>query len=147
MDNGQKSVMTNGSEFKFQDLTVYKKAFILSMKIFEISKSFPETEKFAITNQIRRSSRSVYAAIAEAYRKRMYEAHFKSKTTDADMENSETAVWIDFAFSCGFITKELSLQLKKEVVEIGKMLNHMIENPKKYQRGFGKTQAISVRNK
>ena len=78
--------MTEGTEFKFEDLTVYNKAYKLAMHIFEVSKGFPVEEKFALINQIRRSSRTVCAAIAEAYRKRKYEAYFISKTSDADME-------------------------------------------------------------
>lgn len=74
----------------FRDLKVYKKAFNLAMDIFNISKSFPDYEKYDLTVQIRKSSRSVCASISEAYRKRKYPAHFISKTTDADMENSET---------------------------------------------------------
>lgn len=79
----------------FRDLNVYQKAFNLAMDIYNISKSFPDYEKYDLTIQIRKSSRSVCASISEAYRKRKYPAHFISKTTDADMENSETQVgWI-----------------------------------------------------
>ena len=74
----------------FRDLKVYQKAFKLAMDIFEMTKTFPAEEKYGLTNQIRKSSRSVCSSIAEAYRKRKYPAHFVSKTTDADMENSET---------------------------------------------------------
>ncbi len=77
----------------FRDLTVYKKAFSLAMEFFEVTKEFPKEEKYSLTDQIRRSSRSVCTAIAEAYRKRKYENYFVSKTSDADMENSETQVW------------------------------------------------------
>jgi len=104
------------------------------MEIFELSKKFPAEEKYSLTSQIRRSSRSVYSSIAEAYRKRMYEAHFVSKSTDADMENSETSVWIDTAFACNYINETTKNELAKKVEEIGRMLNHMIENPEKYLR-------------
>jgi len=116
----------------FRDLKVYQKAFKLAMDIFNLTKSFPNEEKYELTSQIRRSSRSVCSSIAEAYRKRKYPAHFVSKTTDADMENSETQVWLDFALSCKYIGKEIYLKLKAESEEVGKMLNHMIENPDKY---------------
>lgn len=77
----------------FEDLLAYKKAFENGMNIFELSKAFPTEEKYSLTDQIRRSSRSVNANIAEAYRKRRYPKHFISKLTDADGENSETVVW------------------------------------------------------
>ena len=124
----------NNSSFKFKDLTVYKKAFALSMEIFIISKNFPGEEKYGLTSQIRRSSRSVCSSIGEGYRKRRYEAHFVSKTSDADMENSETSVWIDFAFECGYIDKITQNNLNERAAEIGRMLNHMMENPAKYNR-------------
>ena len=89
----------------FRDLTVYKKAFTLAMEIFEISKTFPQEEKYSLTDQVRRSSRSVCSNIGEAYRKRRYKAHFVSKSSDGDMENTETRVWLDFAYSCGYIDK------------------------------------------
>lgn len=122
----------------FKELTVYKKAFSLAMELFEISKGFPSEEKYGLTSQIRRSSRSVYSCIAEAYRKRMYEAHFVSKSTDADMENSETSVWIDTALACNYINQTTKNDLAKKVEEIGRLLNHMIENPEKYLRNEDK---------
>lgn len=116
----------------FRDLKVYQKAFTLAMDVFNLTKSFPEEEKYGLISQIRRSSRSVCSLIAEAYRKRKYPAHFVSKTTDADMENSETQVWLDFALSCKYISKQVYQEHKERSEEIGKMLNHMIENPEKY---------------
>jgi four helix bundle protein len=111
---------------------VYRKAFELAMKIFEISKSFPKEETYSLTDQIRRSSRSVCSSIAEAYRKRRYEAHFVSKTSDADMENSETQVWLEFSLKCGYIEVKLYHALLTDSEEVGKLLNHMIEYPEKY---------------
>lgn len=122
------------SSFKFKDLTVYKKAFGLSMEIFEAAKKFPSDEKYGLTSQIRRSSRSVCSSIGEGYKKRRYEAHFISKTSDADMENSETSVWIDFAFECGYINQLTQNNFNKKAAEIGRLLNHMMENPAKYNR-------------
>jgi len=116
----------------FQKLIAYEKGFELAMHIFEISKSFPKEEKYALTDQIRRSSRSVCANIAEAYRKRMYKKHFISKLTDADAENSETIVWIEFAKSCGYIKNPVASMFLKECQEIGKLIQYMINNPEKF---------------
>ena len=118
----------------FRDLTVYKKAFGLAMEIFALSKKFPAEEKYSLTDQIRRSSRSVCSCVGEAYRKKQYKAHFVSKSSDADMENTETRVWLDFAKECGYLTDEKHKELDLKTEEIGKLLNHMIENPEKYSR-------------
>ena len=117
----------------YKDLLAYKKAFELAMEIFQISKNFPIEEKYSLTDQIRRSSRSVCSNLAEGYRKRQYEAHFLSKVSDADMENSETQVWIDFLLGCNYITKELHETLIEKSEEIGRLINHMIINPDKYR--------------
>lgn len=122
----------------FRDLTVYKKAFDLAMKIFDCSKSFPKEETYSLTDQIRRSSRSVCTSIAEAYRKRRYEAHFISKISDADMENSETQVWLQFALDCNYLSKKIFDELIIISEEVGKLLNHMIENPKNCLRNAEK---------
>ena len=116
----------------FKNLTVYRKAFELAMLIFRISKKFPNEEKYSLTDQIRRSSRSITTCVAEAYRKRKYESYFISKASDADMENSETQVWIEFAYSCEYITIEDYADLTERSEEIGRLVNHMIENPEKY---------------
>jgi len=116
----------------FKELLAYQKAFKLSMEIFQLSKSFPKEEKYSLTDQIRRSSRSVCACIAESYRKRKYQAHFISKLSDADMENSETHVWLEFAFSCDYIERVTHERLVSEVIEIGKLLNFMMLNPEKF---------------
>ena len=116
----------------FKGLIVYKKAYKLAMKIFEISKSFPKEERYSLTDQIRRSSRSVCANIGESYRKRQYKAHFVAKLSDADMENSETQVWMDFSLSCGYISEEIHKEMTNESEEIGKLLYHMIEHPDKF---------------
>lgn len=121
-------------KLSFRDLTVYKKAFELAMKIFELSKTFPKEEIYSLTDQIRRSSRSVCTCISEAYRKRNYQAYFISKSSDADMENSETQVWLDFAYKCGYLNKDDFTQLMNKSEEVGKLLNHMIEFPEKYLR-------------
>jgi four helix bundle protein len=92
----------------YNKLTVYKKAFELAMEVFDLSKSFPKEERYSLTDQMRRSSRSVCANIAEAYRKRQYPAHFVSKISDADMENSETQVSLDFALNCKYLNSEIT---------------------------------------
>lgn len=84
----------------FRNLTVYKKAFALAMEIFQITKKFPKEERYSLTDQIRRSSRSVCSCVGEAYRKRQYEAFFVSKSSDGDGENTETRVWLDFSMAC-----------------------------------------------
>jgi four helix bundle protein len=103
----------------FKETKLYQKAFGLAMEIFEITKSFPKSETYSIIDQIRRSSRSVCSCLAEAYRKKIYPAHFIAKISDADMENSETSVWIDFSFRCGYIDKatydNLILKMRKWV--------------------------------
>ena len=116
----------------FKKLLAYQKGFDLSMTIFEISKSFPIEEKYALTDQIRRSSRSVCSNLAEAYRKRRYEKHFISKLTDSDAENSETQVWLDFAKDCGYINGEQLSNLENQSLEIGKLIQYMINNPGKF---------------
>ncbi len=116
----------------YKDLIAYKKGFSLAMEIFKVSKSFPKEETYSLTDQIRRSSRSVCANIAEAYRKRRYVKHFISKLTDSDGENSETSTWLDFALECEYITKETYLDLNHKAIEIGKLINFMINNPDKF---------------
>jgi four helix bundle protein len=116
----------------FKTLLAYQKAFELSMEVFELSKSFPKEETYSLTDQIRRSSRSICTNIAEAYRKREYQKHFISKLTDADSENSETQVWIDFSNSCNYIDLELQQNLTNKSIEVGRLINFMIANPEKF---------------
>jgi four helix bundle protein len=112
-----------------KDLEVYKKGYLLAMEVFQLSKSFPPEEKFALTSQIRRSSRSICLNLREAWAKRRYEAHFVSKLTDCDGENSETDSSLDFAKDCAYITAEEHFRLVGLCQEIGKMLGSMIKNP------------------
>lgn len=116
----------------FRDLIVYRKAFTLAMEIFELSKSFPAEEKYSLTDQIRRSSRSVTICLAEAYRKRKYPAHFVSKVTDSDMENAETQGWLDYCLSCNYITQEQYRDNLAKSEEVGRLLQDMIDHPEKY---------------
>lgn len=116
----------------FKTLLAYQKRFTLAMDILEISKTFPKEETYSLTDQIRRSSRSVCANIAEAYRKRKYEKYFISKLTDSDAENSETQVWLQFAKASGYISKEIEADLNIRSEEIGRLINYMIDNPNKF---------------
>jgi four helix bundle protein len=116
----------------YKDLIVYQKAFSLAMRIFNISKRFPKEERYSLTDQIRRSSRSVAACIAESYRKRNYEAYFISKISDADMENSETQVWLDFSLACEYIDVNEKKELDGISEEVGKMLKSMMSSPEKF---------------
>jgi len=115
-----------------KDLEVYKKAYSLAMEIFNISKSFPVEEKYALTSQIRRSSRSVCLNLREAWAKRRYLAHFISKLTDCDGENSETDSSLDFALDCNYIDKTVHFELTTKNREIGRMLGSMLNNPKPF---------------
>lgn len=117
----------------FRDLKVYQKAFAFAMNIYEVTKKFPNDEKFELTDQMRRSSRAVCRAIGEGYRKRQYPKHFSSKMSDADMENTETQVSLDFAETCRYISHEEYLLLTEQSEEVGRILNHMIENPEKFK--------------
>lgn len=116
----------------FRTLKAYEKAFDQAMKCFELSKCFPAAEKFDMTSQIRRSSRSVCAQIGEGYRKRKYPKYFVSKLIDADGENTETSIWLDFSVSCGYTSENKVSEIKDLNTEVGRLLNYMIENPGKF---------------
>src|SRR6187431_2420833 len=102
-----------GKIVRHQDLDVYKKAFAAAMRIFELSKSFPKEEMYSLTDQIRRSSRSVCANLAEAWRKRRYEKAFISKLSDSESEAAETQVWLEFATKCGYMQRDDAAGLYK----------------------------------
>ncbi|MFN0196857.1 MAG: four helix bundle protein [Planctomycetaceae bacterium] len=112
-----------------KELTVYLKSYQLAIRIFEVSQRFHPEERYALTGQIRRSSRSVPMNLREAWAKRRYSAHFVSKLTDCDGENSETDTSLDFAKDCGYITIQEHAELTQGCREIGKMLGAMISNP------------------
>jgi four helix bundle protein len=112
-----------------KELKVYQMAYVLAMEIFRLSKFWPAEEKYSLTDQIRRSSRGACANLREAWAKRRYEAHFVSKLTDADGENSETDTWLDFARDCGYLTDTDHARLVAECREIGAMLGGMLANP------------------
>ena len=110
----------------FRDLRVYRASFDAAMKIFELSKGWPKEERYSLTDQIRRSSRSVCEQIAEAWRKRRYHAHFRSKLTDADSEAAETQAWLEFALKCGYITQEVFDELDANYETVSGGLVNMI---------------------
>src|SRR5688572_10499877 len=112
-----------------KDLIVYKAAYQLAVDIYALSKRFPAEEKYALTSQIRRSSRSVCLNLREAWAKRRYEAHFISKLTDCDGENSETDSSLDFARDCGYISAQQHAELVALCEEVGKMLGSMMKHP------------------
>jgi four helix bundle protein len=115
-----------------RELEVYKKAFEAAMTIFELSKRFPKEETYSLTDQIRRSSRSVCANLAEGWRKRRYEAAFISKLNDCEGEAAETQTWIEFAVKCGYSSREQGLPLFSVYDEILAMLVSMIDCPEKW---------------
>lgn len=119
----------------FTDLKVYQNAFDTSMAIFEISKTFPVEERYSLTDQIRRSSRSVCANIAEAWRKRRYPASFISKLSDADAEAAETQIWLDTAFCCGYLKSERHDELKGRYHHICAQLVRMMSAPEQWCSG------------
>lgn len=110
----------------FRELEVYQLSRTLSREIFELSKKFPKEEMYSLTDQIRRSSRSVGAQIAEAWAKRKYEKHFISKLTDADGEQLETQHWLEVAVDVKYITAEIAYQFLQQYASVGRMLNSMI---------------------
>jgi four helix bundle protein len=113
-----------------RDLVVYRASFDLAMRIFEESKSFPKEERYSLTDQVRRSSRSVCANLAEAWRKRRYEASFISKLSDAEAEAAEAQVWLEFTMQCGYLKVEIGQELIASYENIlGKIIS-MINNPK-----------------
>jgi len=116
----------------FKQTRVYKLAYEQAMDIFETTKGFPREETYSLTGQVRRSSRGVCANIAEAYRKKIYPAHFISKISDGDTENSETNVWIDFSLSCQYISGDKHTRWINRNEQIGRLLGHMISNPERY---------------
>ena len=116
----------------YKDLIVYKKAYAAAMEIFKESKKFPKEEVYSLTDQIRRSSRSVCANIAEGYRKRIYPKSFISKMADSDGECAETMVHLDFAKDCGYINNQTHKKITEEYIQVGKMLGSMINSPEKF---------------
>lgn len=116
----------------FRDLIVYQKAYELAMQIFEITKSYPKEETYSLTDQIRRSSRSVTSNLCEAWAKRIYVKSFINKLSDALGEEYETEGWLDYSLDCQYIEKETHTKLMSGYDEVRKMLISMINNPEKF---------------
>ncbi len=121
-----------GTYSGFRDLIVFQKSYRLAMEIFEISKTFPKEEKYSLTDQIRRSSRSIPTNIAESWAKRIYVKIFVNKFADALGEENETEIWLDFSRDCGYITNEKHDYFLNEYEEVRKMLISMMNNPEKF---------------
>jgi four helix bundle protein len=117
------------------DLQVYQKAFATAMELFELSKGFPKEEMYSLTDQVRRSSRSVCANLAEAWRKRRYSAAFTCKLSDAESEAAETQVWIEFAVKCGYLNRDQAEGLYRACEEILRTLVGMITHPETWVIG------------
>jgi len=128
-----------------RELIVYQKSRALALEVFEMTKSFPKEETYSLTDQVRRSSRSIGAQIAEAWAKRNYEKHFISKLTDSDGEQHETQHWIEIAEDCGYIRHEKSEQLVEKCCEVGRLLGSMIDKASLFcnppARSFRESQA------
>lgn len=117
----------------FRGLRVYQLSFQLAMEIFYESKKFPSEERYSLTDQIRRASRSVPTNIGEGYRRKRYPKMFVSKLSDADGEGTETQVWVDFAYACGYISQELQIRWREGYEEIGRMLGGMMDHPERFR--------------
>ncbi|HEV8370081.1 MAG TPA: four helix bundle protein [Pyrinomonadaceae bacterium] len=128
----------------FRGLRVYQLAFKLAMEIYQESKKFPPEERYSLTDQIRRASRSVASNIGEGYRKKQYPKMFVSKMSD-DGEAAETQVWIDFAQACGYISESLQRQWTSGYEEIGRMLGGMIAHPEKFSHLTETAKRASVK--
>ena len=122
-----------------RDLEVYKVAFDVQQQIFKITKSFPREEMYSLTDQIRRSSRSVGANLSESWAKRRYPAHFVSKLSDSDGEAEETIHWLNTAFECGYIRQEQKEALDLQCQHISGMLNKMMDNPDSWCKHYVRT--------
>jgi len=118
---------------KHTELKVYQRAFVAAMKIFEMTKVFPKEERYSLTDQVRRSSRSVCANLAKAWRKRRYPNSFISKLSDSEAEASETQVWLQFSVSCEYLDRESAADLYREYDEITAMLVTMLNNPEDWK--------------
>ena len=116
----------------YRDLKVFQLSYRLAMETFHLSKSFPPEERYSLTDQIRRSSRSVPANIAEGFRKRQYPKAFVNKLSDADGEATETQVWLSFSKDCGYMKAEDHQRLTEGYLEVGRMVGSMIANPEKF---------------
>lgn len=118
--------------YGYKELKVFEKAFRLSMVVFELSKGFPKEEKYALTDQLRRSSRAICSNIAEAWAKKIYMKHFVSKLSDSLGEEFETEVWLKFCYECSYINTEVYETLTSEYEEVRKLLIYMMNNSRTF---------------
>jgi four helix bundle protein len=142
MSEAEQDLSWSGKKFArdYSDLLAYRINFRLSQEIFELSKQFPKEEMYALTDQFRRASRSIGANIAEAWGKRRYEKHFVSKLTDADAERLETQHWLRTSYSCRYLSREQAEKMNEKLLEIGRLLNGMIEKSSAFVVGDGRVQ-------
>lgn len=130
-----------GAVQNYTELRVYQMAFEAAMRIYELSKQWPVEERYSLTDQIRRSSRSVCGNIAEAWRKRRYPASFVSKLSDSDTEAAETEVWLDFALRCGYLDDSDHRHLRDTYDHICRMLTKMMASPKSWCKSMEEWRA------
>jgi four helix bundle protein len=116
----------------YKELRVYRSAMEAAMQIFELMRTFPAEERYSLTDQIRRASRSVCANIGEGWRKRRYPAHFVSKLSDSETEAEETRVWLEFSWKCGYLTRERAEELDRRYDLIIGQLVRMIQTPEQW---------------
>ena len=116
----------------YKDLRVYRSAMDAAMRIYEFTKNFPADERYSLTDQIRRASRSVCANIGEGWRKRRYPAHFISKLSDSETEAEETRVWLEFSWKCGYLSREQAAELDQQYDQIIGQLVRMIQRPEQW---------------
>jgi four helix bundle protein len=116
----------------YKDWLAYNKGFELAVIIYNVTRTFPPEEKFSLTDQVRRCSRSVCANLAEAYKRRKYNAHFLSKLNDCETENAETEVWLDFAYEFQYITLDKHTTMIALNNEVGKLIHYMTNNPERF---------------
>jgi four helix bundle protein len=117
----------------YKDLIVYQKAYKVAMEVYKASTKFPKEETYSLTDQIRRSSRSICTNLGEGYSKRIYPKHFVSKLSDSDGERAETMIHLDFAKDCGYISEKTHREIIEQYVEVGRMLGSMMSAPEKFQ--------------
>ena len=117
----------------YRELEVYRQANAVALRSFELSRAFPKEESYELTSQLRRSTRSIGAQIAEAWGKRRYPRHFTAKLTDADAEQLEARHWIGIAVECGYLDEESARDLLLQLTEIGLMLNSMLAKPARFR--------------
>ena len=137
-DKGEREGFNTARYTESEIRRIGKVAFDLAMQIFHMTKTFPREEVYSLTDQVRRSSRSVCANLAEGYRKRIYPKHFISKLSDSDAELSETLIWLDFAVACGYAEKQTCEILSEKYEAVGRMIGKMMAEPERFLPGAGR---------